>query len=463
MGGPDRRHYTCRVSRVALNRLWLGLLALLLASCSARVATPASATPAIAAQATLTPLGFDVPLFPGIPWTGPIPALDSATVVALPARQWESAFNIDLKAADVGAYYRREFGRLGFVSGPEAGGDTNFGMVAAREDVAITVNFWQGEKPASPPVRPELGFKIRLVAGGPTDAAWALAGVASPGPQFFGKLPADPPAPPTALSLQGAQMSGALPALPDSAAVYRLRAPDFSDGGARLFAGALGYKGDPVAAAGRKDLGGAGPFLSFGWGSGASQLLVWPVASAFRATEPADHPEPLAGDSALSAARNFARSRGLIASDLALEEAAPVTGGLSVRFQRLLEGRPVLGLLGSGLSFTYRANSPPVWQVQSIHRPLEARSLYPLRRVEQAWAEVQAGRYQYLETASPPTAPVNLGTVTITRIELAYHEAGADQYQAYLTPMFVFHGQSDKLAGEITIYAAAVADSWRGG
>jgi hypothetical protein len=453
-----------------LKRLALLLLAIYLVGCT-NSAPPAVATPPEpAATAPLgTPAVRDVPLYPGLDWSGPKPLTEQFPVVDPPVRVWESAYRPDLRGPDVASFYRRALTAEGYLVGFEAGSDTNLGLVAAREGAGVLVNFWQGERPANPPVRPELGFKVRVVTGGETLQLWALLGIASLPPTSFGRLPGPAGAAPPPEGLFSAYRLTAMPpAPPAQAPVYKLRAPDFSPNSARSYAGALGFSGEPQRSGERTTITGTGAFVTYAWEQGEARLEVFPVANALRATDPPNRPLPLpeAPDAARDAANEFLRSHGLLPNDRGAEDArALVGGGEVIRFARVLEGRPVVGPRTSGIAIAHRPAAKPVWSFEGVHRPLEARSPYPLRPVAAAWAEIEAGRELAADGLPGDLGgSPELGAFTATEVALVYREAAADTLQPYLEPLYAFRGRAERAGdAEIVLFAPAVADAWRGG
>jgi hypothetical protein len=447
---------------------FLFAVALTLAACTAP-APPAPTPVAPARTATPAPVGTpavsDVPLHPGFRWTPARPFTESVALVGLPARQWESAHNPSANGAEVALYYRRELARLGFLVGPEAGSETSFGIVAARQGAALQINFWQGEQPGPQPVRPELGYKLRIIGGTDTPAAWTLAGLADAGATAFGQLP--PPAeqaPPPAGLFQTYALAGGPRDLPASAPVYKTRQPDFAPTGARSLAGAFGYRGDPRREGERTSPAGTGPFVTYTWSEGGGQLQVFPIAGGFLATEPPSPPDaPADATAALAWLRAYLRERGLLYPDLTAEAVRPVAGGFAAQFGRELEGRPVLGAWTSGVAVTYQAEGRPTWAFHGVHRPLEARSVYPLRPVDAAWAEVAAGRALLVDgVADSRSALTQLGRFSADSIDLVYREVGVDTHQPFLEPLYAFRGKAEGSGEqEIILYAPALADNWR--
>jgi hypothetical protein len=450
-----------------LTRLAFLFLALALAGCT-NSGPPVAVTPAPATPPAATPAVREVPLYPGLEWSGPKPSTDPLPVVGRPVREWESGYRGDLRGSEVASFYRRALTAEGYLVGFEAGTENNFGMVAAREGAGVLVNFFQGERPGNPPTRPELGFKVRVVAGGDSPALWALVGMASLPPTSFGKV-AEPagaaPVPPGRFA--GYRLAATPPAPPAQAPVYKLRAPDLGPNGARSIAGALGFSGEPRRSGERTTLSGTGELVSYTWEQGEGRLQVFPAGNGFRASEPPNVPPslPEAPDAAQEAAGEFLRSRGLLPIDRGGAEARAIPGGVVVRSFRLLEGRPVVGPWTSGVAIAFRPGDKPAWSLEGVHRPLEARAPYPLRPVADAWAEIEAGRAFAADGMPDPGAgPATLGTFTANDVAVVYREAPPDEVQSYLEPYYAFRGRAEGAPdAEIVLYAPALADAWRGG
>lgn len=135
--------------------------ALLLVLLALALALPGSAQ-------TVTPAD-EPPRFPGFAWSAPETTVyeigDGRNVNAL---SYLSAPNAQVSAqvalVEAPAWYQREFAARGWQPEPgPIGGGLAWGLRFRKGGQVAVVTGWQGEEPADPPLRPEVGYRQRIV------------------------------------------------------------------------------------------------------------------------------------------------------------------------------------------------------------------------------------------------------------------------------------------------------------
>ena len=89
------------------------------------------------------------------------------------------------------------------------------------------------------------------------------------------------------------------------------------------------------------------------------------------------------------------------------------------------------------------------------HRPLAGGSLYPLRPVASAIAQVRGGHF-YEASGIANNGPVTIDRLDIDSITLVYHDLGFVSVQAYYVPMYKFTDSKQ----QVSVYYPAVTDDY---
>ncbi len=217
----------------------------------------------------------------------------------------------------------------------------------------------------------------------------------------------------------------------------------------------------PMALAERFSLSGNPPAAETPPGFEMSQYL-WPdqvldyepaagsVSGVGQVEPPAD------GAVAASAVRGFLAAGGLLPADVEVTSAPPSEAlpGWIVHFLRRVGSLPVYGAWPAGNRAMIEPDSGRLMFSLS-HRPLAGGSLYPLRSVRAAWAQVRQGHWYAADGVLGAEERVSLPSFTADQVQICYRERGGSQAQDYLVPMYCFFDSRQ----QVRLYFPAVTDA----
>lgn len=253
-----------------------------------------------------------------------------------------------------------------------------------------------------------------------------------------------------------ATFDGNFDGVPTEAPVFKMELPVFTIDQVKTMAEVLELDGDV------SDLGGS----TFSLQTREGQLYVTQGRVQYISTADTEDGDLPDDKSAVSAAREWLRSAGLLPADVG--EGSVLTRSedparVIVGFQPL---QPSPLISATPIATVSMGPNAQVLEATNAWAKITQHLIYQLRGADVAWGEVE-GRRAWIDTTLPtdtfaPGSRIG-GKVVYTRLSLAYTSSGIPGEAQYLQPVYVFHGEltpdGSESTFEVKAYVAALINS----